>query len=219
MNTLVAKAPSGAIGVDTITPFTAATAAKFKAGGYSFVVRYLGSISVAEFDAILNAGLGLLAVGYSRRPGWMPSAALGAQDGALAVTHAHGIGLPKGMTLYCDLEGPSSECHATDCIAYVNSWAKLVQAAGYIAGLYVGYAIPLTPNQLYHNLDVTAYWASCSRPQAVAVRGYRMTQHYPGNVMVLGVLVDLDTITSDANGDTPMWLIKAPDSTEEPAAA
>jgi hypothetical protein len=207
MGFIVQPAPSGAKGVDTITPFTAALGAQFKAAGYSFVVRYLGAIASGEVNAILEAGLGLLAVGYSRRPGWQPTAAEGASDGAAAVLHAQQAGLPAGMSLYCDLEGPASTTTASDCVAYVNAWAKPIQAAGYVAGLYVGYAIPLTPQQLYQDLLVTAYWRSCSQVQDVAVRGYQMIQQIPGNQTVLGIKVDIDVIQADKNGDTPHWVV------------
>jgi len=208
----VQAAPSGAKGVDTIAPFTKDIAARFKAEGYSFVVRYLGALHPIERDAILGAGLGLLAVGYSRRAGWEPTAVEGASDGAAAVVHAREAGLLEGMTLFCDLEGPASSTTAADCIAYVNAWAKPVADAGYVAGLYVGYGVPLTPQQLYQDLIVTAYWHSLSRVQDVAVRGYQMVQQAPGNQMVLGVKVDIDIIQPDKNGDTPRWMIGSPDA-------
>jgi hypothetical protein len=212
MTISVQAAPSGVKGIDTITPISAAIAAKFRGAGYSFVVRYLGAITAVERDAILNAGLALLAVGYSRRAGWQPSAALGAADGAGAVLHAGQAGFPIGMSLYCDLEGPSSSTTATDCIAYVNAWAEAVTGAGYRAGLYVGYGIPMTPEQLYEDLKVTAYWHSCSQVQDVAVRGYQMVQQAPGNQMVLGVQVDVDVIQADKKGDTPYWIVASPDA-------
>jgi hypothetical protein len=208
----VQAAFSSARGVDTIAPFTMATAAKFKNAGYDFVVRYLGAIQPQEREAILGAGLALLAVGYSRRPGWQPSAGEGLGDGNAAVTHAQEAGLLSGMTLFCDLEGPATSASAADCIAYVNAWAKPVAGAGFVAGLYVGYGIPLTPAQLYHDLAVTAYWHSLSNVPDVAVRGYQMVQQPPGNQLVLGVKVDVDVVQADKNGDTPMWMIDAPTS-------
>ena len=114
------------------------------------------------------------------------------------------------MSLYCDPEGPASTTTAADCVAYVNAWAKSVQAAGYVAGLYVGYGIPLTPQQLYQDLLVTAYWRSCSLVQDVAVRGYQMIQEIPGNQTVLGIKVDVDVIQADKNGDTPPWIVASP---------
>ncbi len=92
----------------------------------------------------------------------------------------------------------------------MNAWAKPVADAGFIAGLYVGYGVPLTPQQLYQDLIVTGYWHSLSRVRDVAVRGYQMVQP-PGNQMVLGVKVDIDIVQADKNGDTPMWMVSTSD--------
>ena len=206
----VLKSPPGAKGVNTVATFGSATAAKFKSAGYSFVVRYLGALTAREASVIIGQGLGLLAVGYSRRPGWIPTGPEGKADGILKIDQAENAGLIPGMTIFCDLEGPGGEGLRERCIDYVNEWAAPIQAAGFVAGLYVGYGVPLTPDELYHELAVTAYWHSCSQVQAVAHRGYQMTQLYPPNRTVCGTKVDIDFIQADAKGDTPMWMIDAP---------
>jgi hypothetical protein len=204
----VERATPGARGVDTIIQFGAERARAIKANGFDYVVRYLGVLNRTERDVILGAGLGLLAVTYSRRVGWVPSAELGDLDGVHAVSNARVAGLPGAMSLYCDLEGPSG--YGRDSIAYVNAWATRVQAAGYTAGLYVGFGIPLTGTQLYKNLKVTGYWDSCSVNPTVAERGFQMFQHSPPNQKVAGTLVDVNHIAVDQKGDTPNWLIGAP---------
>lgn len=204
----VERAPHGARGVDTIIDFTASRAKAIKAAGYDYVVRYLGRLTAFERDTILEAGLALLAVNYSRRNGWKPSERTGDLDGLASVGDAAKAGLPSGMTLWCDVEGPSGT--AADTIAHVNAWASRVQASGYIAGMYVGYGIALTPEQMYHRLKVTAYWDSCSRNVTVAHRGFQMYQHYPGNVHVGELIVDINHIETDAMGDTPAWLVGDP---------
>jgi len=205
MNLIVKPATNGSRGVDTVTRFSASLAAQVKAAGFDFVVRYLGALTTTERDRILGAGLALLAVGYSRRPGWRPTAEMGAADGVLAVSRARGCGLPSGLSLFCDLEGPAGT--ASDCIGYVNGWAHVVQDAGYLAGLYVGYGVPLTARQLYYSLAVTGYWDSCSINPLVEVRGYQMRQLSPPNQHAFGTLIDIDVIQTDAKGDTPHWLI------------
>jgi hypothetical protein len=197
-------------GFDTIATISRDKAAQFKAAGYDFVVRYLcsnkWSLTTPERDNILEGGLGLLVVGNSRLPGWHPSADLGTADGIKIVSIAKACGLPEGMSIFCDMEGPGGDAHS-NVIAHVNAWAKVVQEAGYVAGLYVGFGIRLTPEQLYHELAVTAYWDSCSTNPNVAVRGFQMRQLYPANQHVCGVQVDIDTISPDNLGDTPNWLI------------
>jgi hypothetical protein len=202
---IIRPATDGSKGVDTTLKFTPQRAAAIKFGGYSFIMRYIEALTVAERDAILGAGLGLGAVGFSRRPGWMPSADLGLQDAQHHIEHATSAGLMRGMTLYCDMEGPSASASAGDCIGFVNAWARAVIAAGYLAGLYVGYGLPLTADQLYRSLLVTQYWSDGGN-RKVAVRGCSMHQHAP-SVYISGLLVDTNQVTTDALGDTPvlMW--------------
>jgi hypothetical protein len=212
---IVQAARPGAKGVDCITVLNATSAHRLKAAGIDFVVRYLGTLGAPERDAILGAGLALLAVGYSRSPGWSPNAALGAQDGAAAVLHATQAGLPSGMHLFCDLEGPASTATGSDAITYVNVWAAAVRAAGYRAGLYVGYGVPLSSWELYHRLTVDAYWHSCSQVPDVDFRGYSLIQNAKANQVIAGIQVDVDEVQADKLGDTPMWL--APDPVNEAA--
>jgi hypothetical protein len=202
---IIQPAIDGSKGVDTTLRFNPGRAALIKSAGYDFVMRYIEALTVAERDAILGAGLGLGAVGYSRRPGWMPSAELGQQDAQHNLEHATSAGLMRGMTLFLDLEGPSASATAGACIGFVNTWARAVQAAGYIAGLYVGYGLVLTADQLYRSLAVTQYWSDGGN-RKVAVRGCSMHQHAP-SVYVSGLLVDTNQVTTDALGDTPvlMW--------------
>jgi hypothetical protein len=207
---IVQRATPGAKGVDTILTFTPKLAAKFKAAGFDFVVRYVEALTVAERDIILNAGLALLGCGYSMKAHWTPSSDLGTLHAKHQIEHAVKCGLPSGMSLYCDLEGPNPLAGALSVIAYVNAWADVVQGLGYKAGLYVGYGVPLSAYQLYWHLKVTGYWHSCSRVQDVAVRGYQMIQQSPGNQTICGALVDVDIIQPDQKGETPNWLIGAP---------
>lgn len=200
---IVAPATSGAHGIDTWLNLTSPACARLHSAGYAFAVQYLGRLTSVIRDAVLESGLALLAVTTCRKPGWAPSEDLGTRDGADAVTYAQAAGLPEGMTLYLDFEGPGSGALA--CAAHVDAWAHQVTGAGYVAGLYVGYGVPLTPAELYA-LAVTTYWHSCSDAPDVAVRGYAMTQLRPPNVHVCGVEVDLDTIHTDGRGETPPWL-------------
>lgn len=201
---IIQPVPSGARGVDTTLRFNSARAKAIKDAGYDYIIRYIEALTIAERDAILGAGLGLGAVGYSRRPGWLPSADLGLQDGQHHLEHATSAGLMRGMTLYCDMEGPSATATAANVIGYVNTWARQIVSAGYIPGLYVGYGVPLSSSQMYHALTVTQYWSGGgSRP--VERRGYSMTQAHQ-SITVAGMLIDENTVKIDGCGDTPIML-------------
>jgi hypothetical protein len=208
---IVQPATPGARGLDTIAVFHETLATDVKQAGLGFVVRYLRHdqcLTATEVNIILAANLALLAVTGSRAPGWVPSASMGMTDGLQTVELAKLAALPAGLSIYLDFEGPSGSTQ--DCVDYINAWAHEVQRAGYRAGLYVGYGVPLTPDQLYHSLAVTGYWHSCSTVPAVAVRGYQMRQLTPPNQHAFGTMVDYDTILLDNKGDVPHWLIGAP---------
>jgi hypothetical protein len=205
---IVEPAPSGARGVDTILTFGPSRAKAIKDAGFDFVIRYLGTLTMLERNVLLNAGLALLAVTYSRRAGWQPNTAVGDSDGQHAVQNARMAGLPEGMSLFLDVEGPHGK--GADVIGYVNAWATRVIAGGYRAGIYVGYGIPLTDQQMYYSLKVTGYWDSCSKNVGVAVRGFQMVQEYPGNQKIAALQVDVNRIQADLLGCTPNWLIGDP---------
>jgi hypothetical protein len=206
MTALVAvPAKPGQRGVDMVTMLTAASATALKAAGMEFVGRYLGSLSAAEAAAITGAGLNLTLICYSHAPGYEATAELGQSDGANAVRHASQIPIPQGCTIWIDSE---TWAKGSDIIGYIDAMAKVIQSAGYEAGLYVGFDdYPMTPEQLYA-LAVVRYWHSCSIVPAVARRGYSMVQSAP-NSWVAGVQVDVDVVQADMLGDVPTFVAAA----------
>lgn len=203
------KAVAGALGVDTVATITRPQALSLAKHGYSFVVRYLGGITAGEVADIFFAGLALMLVGYSRSVGWLPTAALGSSDGVSAVAHLKALALPKGLTVWCDLEGMGGT--AADTVAYAEAWGEQVNAAGYVPGVYVGAGIPLDSQQLYALNNIHAYWHSCSEVPNVDRCGYQMYQLNPPNIIfakdagVAALAVDIDVIQQDHAGRLPLW--------------
>jgi hypothetical protein len=204
----VVTATFPALGFDTDTQLTPATAAALRATGMSFAIRYLsigpteaGDLSSDEVRAILGAGLALMAVQHVRYANWMPSAALGSGDGDDAVAHARACDFPAGATIWCDSEGQAGG--ATASIAYINAWAAAVKNGGYDPGLYVGSGTPLDGQQLYA-LDVDRYWKSFSQVNEPTC-GWSMIQLYR-EVTIAGVAVDVDVIQHDYKLRLPSWL-------------
>jgi hypothetical protein len=192
---------------------SSASAAALKAAELKFVIRYLslgatespGDLDLAETQAILNAGLALMAVQHVRYPGWLPSMAQGTADGGVAATHAVGAGLGAGTTVWLDLEGVSSAAPAETVIAYCNAWNQSVRAAGYDTGIYVGAACGLDGTALFEKLNLSRYWKSQSDVPNVERRGYCMTQLLPSET-VAGVSIDFDVIGADYLGGLPRWV-------------
>jgi hypothetical protein len=220
MRASLGKLPPGTRGFDCNARVTPDAAKRMAAAGYRFAVRYVRrsqqhdyDINAGEILSLLNAGLGVMIVQHVALPGWMPSAALGAAYGGVAAGEAHAAGLPRGVTLWCDLEGVDPDADAVSVIGFCNAWYDRAKAAGYEPGLYVGDSCGLTAQQLYRNLRFGLYWSSynLNADNVPAVRGVCMKQRaYPApEKRVAGVPFeyDEDVITGDALGGSPTLLL------------
>ena len=215
----VFTAPDGVRGFDTAETVSPKAAAAFRRKGYRFCVRYVrrdkphaSALSVSEAKSLLSAGLGLMLVQYVESDtSWIPSAAKGTTNGTVAGSEAAKLGVPWGVTLWCDLEGVAARTPAQKVIDYCNRWHVAVTAAGYLPGLYVGYHAGLSPIQLYRSLRFTHYWGAYNLNADLypAVRGLQMKQARPGqkdSVSESGVDFQVDTILADALGGRPTLL-------------
>jgi hypothetical protein len=208
----VQPAPPGALGFDADRHISAHVAQQFTGQGYRFCVRYLSrgpvqaarDLSAAEGEAILGAGLALMAVQHVRKAGWSPAEAMGKNDGANAALNATAIGFPPGVNVWCDLEGVNQATVAQDVIDYCKAWHAAVSAAGFVPGLYVGANAILTGQQLY-DLPFKHYWKSESKVPAIPVRGYQMIQTQVPQP-VNGIGIDKDVTQTDLQGGQALWL-------------
>ena len=198
--------------VDTAAKLDAATIQAVRAANYACIIRYVNlpgvspqrDIDSAELSTILDGGLALLLVQHVRYPGWNPAHASGVTDAQAAIETARNARYRRGAHLYVDLEGINGTAAAT--IQFANDWASAVVAAGYLAGAYIGYNVPLSPEQIYDLHLVTSYWSDLG-PRKVATRGFAIKQH--AQINVHGVDFDPDTIQTDLKGETPAWMIAA----------
>lgn len=208
---LVQRATPLARGFDTDTPLNAASAARLRAAGLDFVVRYLPDMRTTELNAILSAGLAVMGVSHVRMPGWSPNAGMGHVDGTNVAAAAQSAGLLSGTTLWCDIEGVSSSCSATDVIVYANAWTDAVATAGFEPGMYVGASSILSASQWYHAIKAARYWRSGSLVVEPETRGFCMIQESPLDVTVAGIQIDRDTVHADKLGDLPSWTCEVED--------
>src|SRR6266403_1210302 len=215
----VFTAPDGVRGIDTAETVSASAAAALRKNGFRFCVRYVrrdkphaSALSSNEAKSLLNAGLGIMAVQYVESDSsWKPSAVKGDRNGAVAASEAEKLGLPWGVTIWCDLEGVGVGAPAKVTIDYCNRWHAAVSAAGYVPGLYVGYRAGLTPLQLYRSLRFTHYWGAYNLnvDQYPAVRGLQMKQsrRKPGDSPTgFGLDFQVDRVSGDALGGHPTLL-------------
>lgn len=210
---MIKQIPKGSLGFDTNQRLTLTTATALKNAGYTFAIRYVpflqnpaGDITTQEINDIVNAGLGLLLVQHCRLPGWIPSGALGTQDANRAVAHLNTVGMPKGASVYLDLEGVKTGTATGDVLAFCNNWYNIISKAGYVPGIYVGANCGLSGDALYHGLKFQHYWKSLSVVPNIPTRGYEMVQ--TSGKTVCGVSIDEDTVTVDNLGNAPLALYK-----------
>lgn len=200
----VQPAPFPALGFDTTTVMDASRVQGLKAAGMVFAIRYLGSLTSNEVAVILGGGLGLMPVTYSRMPGWSPTAEMGTEDGNLDVQHLTAAGLPKGCTVWIDLEGVSPTATAADTAAWVNARATVIRQAGYDVGLYVGSADLLSAQQLYALAQIDRYWHSLSDVPTPSC-GFALIQLYK-TITLAGTEVDIDTVQYDYKDRLPLMV-------------
>ena len=142
---------------------------------------------------------------------WIPSAVKGMTNGTVAASEAEKLGVPWGVTVWCDLEGVKPGTPAQKVIDYCNRWHAAVSGGGYVPGVYVGYHAGLTPTQLYRSLRFTHYWGAynLNTDQYPAVRGLQMKQLRPARKDVVpnfGIDFQIDKISADALGGRPTLL-------------
>lgn len=204
-------------GFDANVRVTAADAKAFYKAGYQFAVRYVRRAPVHDFDLtraeaqdILAAGLGLMLVQHVAPDNWNPTGALGTTYGKTAAAEAKGIGIPSGVTLWCDLEIVNKAAKAEDVIAYCNNWHAAVAAAGYTPGLYVGYQPGLDAQQLYTGLRFVHYWGAYNADLVPARRGFQMKQYAmksADRVASIAYEFDVNYIVPDTLGGAPLVLM------------
>lgn len=212
-------ATAGAIGFDIATALSKAGAAAYRAKGYAFCIRYVSrtdasrarnhthgtpDVSAAEAQAILDGGLALMVVQHVAGSGWQPTAQLGRDYGAKAAEFTAAADVPPGVNLWLDLEDIPSGTAAQDIVDYCNAWHGEVAAAGYVPGVYVGFNVWLSPEQLFLQLRTAHYWRAAGNIPDVAHRGYQLFQH----VLNAGKPdeFDRDVAMPDRLGGTALWL-------------
>jgi hypothetical protein len=222
LNGYVYTAPNGLKGFDANTVVSSKNADRFYAAGYRFAVRYVRRSTTHDYDLtakeardIISAGLGLMVVQHVAPEGWSPSSRTGKLYGTTAAHEAESIGIPPGVTVWCDLEGVAPSTRSADVIKYANNWHTAVAMAGYLPGLYVGWRAGLNARQLHDDLRFTHYWSgyNLNADRYPAVRGVQLKQRVatPSD-LIAGFStesLDVDEIQTDRLGGRPTLLAVA----------
>lgn len=209
---------NGVRGFDADCRISPPMASRFYAHGFRFAMRYVRRASpnghdlvAGEIITLLTAGLAVGVVQHCANPGWHPTASLGAAYGSTAALETVGAGMPRGATVFCDLEGVAPHTPANDVLAYLESWHAKVREAGYHPGLYIGDSCGLSGAQFFHDTPFDCFWAAynINRDQIPTVRGVAMRQLIakPGDRFVGCPDIDVDVLHADALGMTPTFLL------------
>ena len=168
----VARAPQGIIGFDSDANINSAQAKRYFARGFRFCIRYVSrddasrkhnekrgtpDLSIDEGRTILDSGMAIMAVQHVANPGWHPTAELGRTYSENAASYAADAGLPDGINLWLDLEGIAKGTSHQNIIAYCNEWFDAVTTSGYVPGVYVGFDVFLSSDELYFDLTTKHY--------------------------------------------------------------
>jgi hypothetical protein len=217
----VYTAPDGVRGFDADEKISPQAAAAFYAYGYRFCLRYVGRLQSnprdlkrPEAGALLAAGLGLMPVQHvASETAWTPTPGKGKSYGTFAAAEAARIGIPPGVTIWCDLEGVAVGTDPDDVADYCNAWHAAVAGAGFVPGIYVGWHAGLNAKRLYVDLRFTHYWAAynLNADEAPITRGVQMRQAVrkasdtvPGYTFPF----QTDRVRADALGGRPTLLAR-----------
>jgi Domain of unknown function (DUF1906) len=199
--------------LDTDMPCSASVCAEVRARGYEGIIRYVPlpgnrgdlDISALERDNIIAADLQCGLVQHVRYGTWIPSQHSGSRDAEAACEAACGAGYPNGCHLFLDFESMGGT--ADGAIEFAFAWQETVITAGYRAGLYVGFGVPLSPQQLYDLHGFDCYFSDAAG-RSVERRGCAIRQGR--EVKIAGVTFDEDTVQRDLLGGLPF--VASPDS-------
>jgi len=208
---IVARAATPCLGFDTATKLTSTQAIRLHEAGYQWCARYVRlpgnsaehDIDASELEYLIKIGFQVSLVQHVREPPWNPSDHSALADAMAAVEHAREARYPEGAHLFVDAEGIAlGLALAGDCVEYYVRWASQVCAEGYQAGMYVGYDVPMSAEDLWLLHGVNSYWRDPG-PRHVATRSFAIRQRAP-ELVVAGVRIDEDELSADLLGDTPV---------------
>lgn len=189
-----------ALGFDCLAPVPANVARQFAADGMRFVGRYLETLSAIEVTWLHAAGLVILPLSEAWS-GTVLDAEVGGRRGATALAHARALGIAEGVHIWLDLE--ATQGNVQSVMEYVAAAAREIASGGYACGLYVGAGQPLSAAQL-HALAPDRYWRGGSFGVPEPVCGFTVTQLPRLDRTIHGQRVDLDCLSEDFLGRTPV---------------
>ncbi|WP_230314014.1 glycoside hydrolase domain-containing protein [Nakamurella alba] len=153
-----------------------------------------------------------LGLGYSVSlfQGYLTSAwktpARGTTRANAVVGAAKAQGYPAGATIFLNVEdtkiaGQTSVQNRATIIQWIRNWTKVVAAAGYKPGLYIGVPQALTAADIA-NVGAQVFWRSASSSAPQAAQGFVIQQSAAQfDITLCGTRIDVDTTSTDNRGN------------------
>ncbi len=127
---------------------------------------------------------------------------LGKTYGENAASFASEAGLMEGVNVWLDLEDIPAGTPHQDIIDYCNAWFDAVQTSGYEPGVYIGFNVWLSPDELFLKLKFKHYWRAPGNIPEISHRGYQLIQHTESTP---SGEFDSDVTQDDNLGDGVLW--------------
>lgn len=194
----VASIVSRLWGCDTLASLSAPDCARLRTAGFGWRAGYIDHVTPEELADQLSAGLAFAPVTYALE-----------LDATHIVARLVALGIPKGVTVWLDIERVGAALDPVDLTARINACSKALVDAGFSCGVYVGAGCPLDEAALFALPYVSRYWHSCSDVPRVRTRGYCVRQLRPNDVIVEGEDIDGDIVEPDYKGGLPVFAAAA----------
>jgi hypothetical protein len=198
----------GARCFDHFGGITLAQAQALAADGFEGCFGYVATMTAASLQVILDAGMwwGALLEGLADTT--EPTRELGQRMASTASAKLRDLMVPRGMTVFADLENDKAAFPAADWYAFAAGAGLTTIGSGDIAGIYIAEGTGLTRDEL-SKLPATRYFRGAARvvdrngvPVDEPTRGWCVLQGPIDQPHPSGVQIDYDVAWPDRLGSS-----------------
>ncbi|AZI58513.1 DUF1906 domain-containing protein [Nakamurella antarctica] len=195
----------GAQGFDSANVDSASQLTCLKNSGITFdAMNVLDPDFIAEYRDAATAGMNVILFQGYYPPHWSIFTKATERANRM-VAGAQSVGYPVGAQLFLDLEDNQSDGTRSitrdEMVAWVQEWARVVTAAGYVPGMYVGLPQVLTASDLGTRIPgIKVFWRSASTYAPQAPQGF-VVQQPQIDITKCGITIDTNVAGIDNNGN------------------
>lgn len=191
---------------DTDEVITDTIAESLRRDGFEAAGVYIHVVTTEQLSALLSVGMGVFFITQGLGGGVVPDAAIGIRQGAGAIAKLGELGVPRGATVFSDIEQsriPDLQ-HGPDAwVAYGNAHADTVANGGHIPGGYFGGGCGLTSHEMF-DMRMVRYGKGAARildrhgAYAEPSCGWSWVQGFPTDILhASGIKIDIGALWGD----------------------